>query len=638
LIINNLYKKNLELLAKKNKYMADKIDELKISNKDFEILKSKKTTLKININKSEKLVHSKYRPSIQAKRKIDTIDFKNHNLFGIAGIGCGYYIEEIIKNINNGSRLIIFENRLDILKEVMKNKDLTSILRSPQLFIIDGTGTNYINYLKNILRRIDFISLTMGNIDFFKTPVLKEKEKKEYKEFQINFFSTITYISKMFGNSSEDTLVGLKNNLKNVEYAIKSKDFTKIKKFKNKPAILVAAGPSLDKNIKVLKKIQDNALIIACDTIIEKLLKNNITPDIVTALERSERSYDYFFKDLYENELISEEVTLMALGVVDPRIFNNFPGDKISLFRKSVPTERWFPDNIKDVNAIEVGSSVANLNLSIANILGASPIVLVGQDLAYSKDGKSHTMETGYEKNNDNRDLDTKNKNDLVEVEGYNGEKLISRKWWKIFKQWFELKIVKDNIYCIDATEGGAYIKGTEVRRLEDVAKEFFNEEKTSFNNELKKIQTNDFKTKIRKFILSLNNLHEDLISRKEEIILIIKKLDELISNAKFEEDLDCLMKNFNVVNNKIRRLFFGNSFLYFILQPIYLNMKRFEVKIDNMEVSKAEICKQLYSNQYNKIIESKEVMNKTIGILNDQLEVLNQKYYKKDELNENEL
>lgn len=635
--INDLYKKNLKLLAQKNKGMADKLDNYENGKNDFNVINSKNITLEISFNNSKKLVHSKYRPQLQAKKRIATMELKRHNLIGVAGIGCGYYIEEMLNKIKRDSRFIIFENRLDILKEVMKNRNLETIFNSNNnIFILDGTNPNYINHLKTILQRIDFVSLAMGNIDFFKTPILKDKEEGKYKEFQNEYFSTISFNSQVFGNSSEDTLIGLDNILNNNEHLLKNQDFKKIEGFKDKPAVCVAAGPSLDKNIDVLKEYQDNVLIIACDTVLEKLLKNDIKPDIVSVLERVEKIYDYFFKDLIEKTMIPDKTVLIAEGVAHPKIFDNFPGEKVTVFRQNVPTERWFPEKIKDVQTIEAGNSVANLNFSIAHDLGASPIILMGQDLAYSKDGKAHTIETGYEEFGD-EDL-TEDNQDTVEVKGYNGETLKSKKWWKIFKQWFEFKIAKDNIHCIDATEGGAYIKGTKVMQLEKVADQYFTDEKLNFHEKLKSINDkNVYKTKANKFILSLENLREDIKSKRKEIASIRKKIPELRSKIKFDEKLKKLMKKYNEIDVKVSKLFFDNKFLYFILQPIFLNLKRNKVKIDNMELSSVERYKKLYASHYNKLLQSEKVINKTLNILSFHLDDLKQKYNKKDDQNEGE-
>lgn len=620
------YKKNLNLLKQRNKNLAIKIDNNNFNNDDFEIISSDKPSLKIRIEDKKKLVHSKYRPVVQAKRKIDSLEFKKHNLIGIAGIGCGYYIEEILRKAETGSRFIVFINRPDILKGVMKYRDLEKIFTNKKLYIIDGTDNNYINILKTILGRIDFVALAMGNVHYFKTPILKEKEAVKYQEFQEQFFSTISFLSTTFGNSSEDTLIGVDNILDNIETVLKSKDISQMNKFEGEPAVLVAAGPSLDKNIDVLKKYQDKVLIISCDTALKKLLNNGIKPDIVSVLERVEKVYDYFFKKLINNNSIPEDLTLVAEGVTYPKVVSNFPGQKSLVFRNNVPTENWFAENIDDLYALDTGNSVANLNFGLAHALGASPIILIGQDLAYSPDGKAHTVETGYDDFGDS-DLVQENKRDIVEVEGYNGEKLKSKKWWKVFKQWFELKIQEFNVHCIDATEGGAYIKGTEVMKLQEAAEKYFDGQKPDFYNELKMLEAVNVDYKYNKFISAYEKLISDINSIKDEMKEIREEIPELHSKIKFDEKLEGLMQRFNDIDLELNKLYFENRFIYFVLQPVFLNMKKLKIKIDNREKSTVKRFKNLYANHHKKLIQSEKIINKTLELLESHLKIIKNKY-----------
>ena len=91
-------------------------------------------------------------------------------------------------------------------------------------------------------------------------------------------------------------------------------------------------------------------------------------------------------------------------------------------------------------------------------------------------------------------------------------------------------------------------------------------------------------------------------------------------------------MKKYNEIDLQVSKLFFDNKFLYFILQPVFLNMKKFKVKIDNMEKSTVERYKDLYGSHYNKLLQSEKVINETLNILNSHLEKLKQKYNKKDD------
>lgn len=622
--MNTIYQKNIEVLRKKNNNLVNTINNLKESDyKDnFRVFKKNNiVSLKVIKNDgTEKLVHSKYRPRKQANQAINFLNFKNYNLIGVAGIGCGYYVEEILNKINANSRLVLFENRLDIMKEVLKKRDLTDVFGKRQVYIFDGTDKNYNNKLKDIFRRVDFFSLTSSNILFFKTPILKKLEKESYNKFKETYFSTIRFVSSTLGNSSEDSLIGVKNILENYKYVLKSVDLGKINSFSKKPVICVAAGPSLDKNIDLLKKHQENAVIIACDTVLEKLLKNNIEPDIVGVLERGEKVYDYFFKDLIKEKKISSDIVLIADGVVHPKIFNEFPGEKLVVFRETIPTERWFANNTENTTAMDLGNSVANLNFSIASKLGFSPIILMGQDLAYSPDGKAHTIETGYDNFGDDHLNNTKK--DIVEVTGYNGEKLKSKPWWKIFKKWFELEISKNNIECIDATEGGAYIEGTKIMKFQEVANEYFINGKNSFFKEMKSKESNSlFEKDLNNLILSLEKLMEEISLINEKNINLQKEVNNALEyinkKKKVDKKVESLYRN---NENEINNLYTKEMFSFFIIQPILLNFHRQKIKIANSELLLIEKYQKLFNNNLTKLTQMEKTTEKLISILDEGL------------------
>ena len=95
-------------------------------------------------------------------------------------------------------------------------------------------------------------------------------------------------------------------------------------KFKGIPAIVVAAGPSLDKNIDLLKKIKGRFPIIAVDTALRHMIANGIKPDIVCAADSSyENSLDFVG---VEDET---EVILAAELMTHPDIFKVFKGPKM---------------------------------------------------------------------------------------------------------------------------------------------------------------------------------------------------------------------------------------------------------------------------------------------------------------------
>lgn len=585
--MSSIYTKNMKALQKMNAILAKKIDNLIYKKDDFELEKLKNGsgyTIKLQVDDKEKYIHSPYNPVKQAKKEVDKINIEFYNLIGVAGIGCGYFIREILNRFNKSSQIIIIENRLDILKEVMQVQDMTDIFKIRNVQIFDGSNPKFNLKMKQWLRRIDYNALAAGNIDFFKTPVLKDKYSEEFKTYVNEFFEVLNYVVNSLGNDPGDTLIGIEHGFQNVKYLLNNSfDFRNLDYYKNKPAIIVATGPSLDKNIDVLKKYQDNALVLSAGTSLHKLLKYGVKPDIFSVLERPEKVYNYTIRDIVEEGEFPEGIVPILDGVVHPKIYNNVNDNVIPVFRDTVTTEKWFVENIEDLVGLDTGLSVANLAFQIAYLLQCSPIILVGQDLSFSPDGRRHSKDTKYDELGE-REL--KN-HEVVEVTGYNGEKLKARKLWKQFKNWFEYIIKKEDVCCIDATEGGAYIKGTEVKTLQETADLFLNDKVRSFNEFINFDSSDKVELKAERLQKACNDkieIFKDIKKEIEDILDIIKMSKKEIKSQKNIKEY--ARKQFIEINTKTAEMNQRDGVFFFICQAPFVQMERYKVQMGNLMVN----------------------------------------------------
>ncbi|GAB6100043.1 motility associated factor glycosyltransferase family protein [Halanaerocella petrolearia] len=621
--MNQIYNNNLAALNKINPTLAHKVDRLETTRDDFVVVPTKNGqdySLKMIESGNERLVHSLYRPRLQAEKKINKLKLGYHNLIGVAGIGCGHYIRAIMQEFSQESQVVVIENRPDILKEVMKHQDLTDILQQIRnIRIFDGSDKRYITRMKDQLQRIDYTALVAGNIDFFKTPILANSEEKDYIRFRKRFFSTLQFINQSVGNDPGDSILGIEQAFSNLEYILQSSSLDEIKEFKNQPAVCVAAGPSLDKNIDVLKEYQDQVLIIAADTILERLLSEGINPDIVGVLERTETVYDYFFKELIKENKLPEDVVLVAEGIINPKIYNNFPGKKVSVFRNNIPSEQWLAETTGEITSFDTGNSVANLNYSTALALGCSPIVLVGQDLAFSKEGKGHATGTKYDEVGEKKD-------EIVTVEGYNGEELKARKWWKIFKEWFEYRIAETEVKCIDATEGGAYIEGTELMSLQEVVEEYCQENLADINQISNSVSTNKIENRVdslEKGISEELNRLKEIKEMIEEIVDLLETVEKKIDTA--NNTVGWAQKKFNEINTQIAQMSNGDAIFFFVCQAIFIQLERNKVQLGDLSIDTKNKFKDWCRYDLDKLDDIKQICDILIDVFSEGKESIEQ-------------
>lgn len=344
------------------------------------------------------------------------------------------------------------------------------ILDRDDVYLFVGSElSNISEYLQGLLLNLKITGL-VKNITFYLTAYYRKYDLELTKKcIQLIRQSTRTTVISL-GNDIVDNLQGFKQNLENLPYMFDSIDPANIKgRNRDKPAFIISAGPSLNKNINLLKKVKSKGLIIAVDTIVERLLMEGIVPDFVCTVERIDKVYEYFYKD----KTIPKEVTLVAPPVIDSRILKEFKGKFMLPLREGVSEYTWFGKLLEASEAqyIFMGLSCAHVAFGLAQHMECSPIVLVGQDLAYGNDNdQTHASGTSY----DSVEIDKK-KNSFLDdtTEGYFGGSVKSTHMWLAFKNWFEKQINQDNLFVINATEGGAKINYTVQMPLENVISEY---------------------------------------------------------------------------------------------------------------------------------------------------------------------
>lgn len=512
--------KNLFAMGKMQNAYCNKL-KTQLSKKErklkFEIYKNPfdQDVLKYE-NSDGSLIHytSYLDPLKQAKEMIQDIEHTNRHFIFVVGIGLGYHIDLLLENINKKSLIVIIEKDMDLIIEVLKRKDYSRYIESGSLQFIIEDDNNIIN--NNIIRYMRTFKYNIPGIQGVRFSIFD----KEYNNLANKVYETIMGYRKLFydmlGNSVEDTLHGIRNRFNNASRYIKSPGVVDLKerfgdKYKGKPLIIVSSGPSLDKNIDFLKDAKGKALILACDSVIDTLKNKSIVPNAVGVLERGYEIYDKFFKD----KTFDDEIVLAAVASAEKEVVNTFDNKVLAMFREE-SCGRWFDNSVLNKGCINAGASVAHLLFGIGYYLECDPIILIGQDLAYSKEGISHANGS---KVREKVELD----NVTAYVEGQNGEMLPTISIWEYFKKIFEDYIKVSKCKVIDATEGGALIKGAEILPLKKAIEMYCKEEVVSLRQCVDAIEVKeDFVVKAR----------QNLLRESQEEIRIIDKLIKRINKA----------------------------------------------------------------------------------------------------------
>ncbi|NJD01016.1 MAG: motility associated factor glycosyltransferase family protein, partial [Ruminiclostridium sp.] len=208
----NILSRNLDSLKNFQPFLASYFDSLDFSEIECDGISFKEKGKKY-------LIHSLYSPEDEAKTLIEDIDLKKDNLIVLFGLGLGWHIFELKKNISGLSRVIIVEHNIEVLKYAFINIDFSGIFKDGQFFLLFGDEKQQADQLYYMMNyRFQNLSL---NIKIIKQP-------NYHNYFQMNQ-KIISHLTKMFsmsiishGNALDDMFVGFINNYLNIDAFVRA--------------------------------------------------------------------------------------------------------------------------------------------------------------------------------------------------------------------------------------------------------------------------------------------------------------------------------------------------------------------------------------------------------------------------------
>lgn len=454
-------------------------------------------------------LNSKYYPEEEAAiwaKPYQPNEFgRTNRIFYIFGFGNGYFIKELIKVIDEDEIVLIYEPSKEMFFHALENYDLQETLKNTKILV-------YVNGLsrgewQDVLSDFNS-SIIYGNNVYISLPQYDKIFSKEREQFNKSYteyvFDAIMdrNTMKRFGG---DWAVACIDNAKTAFRSRFIGDYRNVLQ-EGIPVIVVAAGPSLQKNVHMLKKAKGKALILAVDTALNYLEQNNVVPDFIVTIDVHKPM------DLFDNR-IGKQQPMFAGATANPSVIKYNEGEKIffDVF-KFLSKIKQIPN---DYTPIQISGCVANMAFEIGRYIGAKTIILVGQDLAFAGE---NTHAGG---RNDGA-LESR----FALVEGNYGEKLWTRQDWYSYLIWYNREIALFDGVVINATEGGAKIDGTIIMGLEDAiakyCKERFDSEtffKWGLNHQLDDLDTEKWFNKIIDELLKANTLAQEAVELCEYLV-----------------------------------------------------------------------------------------------------------------------
>ncbi|ENL6350626.1 motility associated factor glycosyltransferase family protein, partial [Campylobacter jejuni] len=370
------------------------------------------------------------------------------------GFGNGILFKALLQNKNH-QHIVVFEKDIEIIWIMFHILDFSNELQSARLMILQTSSLD-IEFFSNFcsskpffqFSRIYFLELMSHYYERFHEDILGLNKK-----LAENFKNSIV----SHGNDPLDALQGIEQFVYNLPSMITHPSYKELlskRKGISDTAIIVSTGPSLTKQLPLLKKYASKATIFCADSSYPILAKHGIKPDYVCMLERTEITAEFFNNDFGE---FDKDVIFICAGVVHPKAIEYLKGRNLVITQKVLAFPYYI--NLKDFSYAAVGLSVAHTLSYLATYLSHKNIIFIGQDLAYAENGNSHPDDYQNSANYESQMYE----HILTEAYGGKGE-VKTHHVWLMFKQNLEQDIEKIQKYLdtkvYNCTEGGARIKG----------------------------------------------------------------------------------------------------------------------------------------------------------------------------------
>ncbi|MGJ9060883.1 motility associated factor glycosyltransferase family protein [Campylobacter jejuni] len=548
-----LFNKNIEALS--NILLKESLKEIKSSK--FELILGK-DNLDINLKDTSDNTFLYENVIDELNSMLNTYNDKYllYPVLYFYGFGNGILFKALLQNKNH-QHIVVFEKDIEIIWVIFHILDFSSELQNARLMVLNTSSLD-IEFFSNFcsskpffqFSRIYFLELMSHYYERFHEDILGLNKK-----LAENFKNSIV----SYGNDPLDALQGIEQFVYNLPSMITHPSYKELlskRKNLSDTAIIVSTGPSLTKQLPLLKKYASKATIFCADSSYPILAKHNIKPDYVLSLERIPLTSEFFNNDFGE---FDKDIVFVCAGVVHPKTIEYLKNKTFIITQKILAFPYYI--NLKNFCYAAIGFSVAHMAYEFATHLNYKNIIFIGQDLAYAEDGFSHTKDYS---NLDKHEGHFQRDKGKFQCLAYGGNgKAESSEVWTMFRFFLQDTISRNIISTTyNCTEGGARIEGTIEKPFlwacenlldKDLNKPFEKLEPLSLNKQnefllkayykvyqsikhcrdFSKILSNDFN--------NIQNIYLNLNKKENDLNLAIRKIDEFknkLENIKQMQDL----------------------------------------------------------------------------------------------------
>ena len=602
-----LYDKNVQALEKNRPTLYDKLKTID-TNEQFEVFLPKGESYpNILDHDKEILFYIDAKHDIEATLK-DFQKYREYPFLYIFGMADGKALYETLKN-EKIRQLVVIEPHIELIYVALNLWDFSQDLKNNRLLILpfeEVTLATVVELLhssnaKYYVRTFELIMLTRYYESYY---------FEQYKAMYNLFLKGIDYVTKAHGNDINDSFRGVKQHIETMEYMVEHLPYQELLKLQSiDTAVIVSTGPSLDKQLPLLKAYQDRVVILSVDASFPILVEYGIKPDFVLSMERDEPTAKFFERvDAKDHK----DVMFLCASLQHKAVFDAIKGEQLFVVMRPFAYNIYF--GLNAYGYLCKGLSAANMAHEFASAFGFKQTIFIGQDLAFGEGLKTHANNHTFEQD---PELQAEIEGGrIIETEAYGGKGTVKTNvYWNIFRNFIEHHIEETtpSMMSYNATEGGARIEGAVEITFKEALEKFATVKKPKLHvdavsdDEIRELKL-QVATKLQTIQVESKALQES-INRSFLMIadackvLENRSIDEAVTLLSMGETIK-LIDEISKIRKEIETSEIYNTFLISIIQPLLHSMELeiAEIKVryvDNARDNQIKAIQWILAHRY---------------------------------------
>lgn len=476
------YLENMRRLWRADPRLAHRLDELDPAvGPAIELARSGAPTAKVAAGDGRtQYLHSRFDPAKEAADFVAALEARDAACAVLCGLGLGHHVKALHARYGEDALVVALEPDLGVIQRALEALDLSRELAEGRLILLNTLDKSTWHdrlapYATNLM---------LGTV-IAVPPAARALNADFFTQARQAVADYVAFVKMSVATLLRNADVTCRNIANNLPVYVTTPPTEALRgRFAGRPAILVAAGPSLAKNIDQLGSVQDRAVIIAAQTTLRPLIERGIRPHFVTALDFSDLSRQFFENLDLPNELVLVAEPKAHWQVADTFMRGRRGGTARIVMLDNEFAHRCVGEALARRAKMEAGATVMHLAFYLAQWLGCDPIIFIGQDLAFGGHvyyapgvamhrawgpelGRYCTLEMKeWERIARSRKM-------LRKVRDIDGREIYTEEQMYTYLQQFERDFARCAARVIDATEGGAAKAGVEVMPLARAIEQF---------------------------------------------------------------------------------------------------------------------------------------------------------------------